>query len=766
MTSQKQRARVRFGLMAGASIAACVLAMGSVRAADADTTAETTASDARERIIVIGVKDKGVSSGTKSDTPLMKTPQAITVIDSDELLRRNALSINQAMTYVAGISPNQRGGTVTRYEQMNLRGFTPGFYLDGMRMIAGPYSTPQIDFNRIDHIDVVKGPASVLYGNSTPGGLINLTSKVPEKHAFGRAEIAGGNYNSVRGALDYNQPLDEDGRYLLRVVAGGQRTDGFTDQTQSERYHVSPMLTFSPSEHTSLTLILAYQHDPQGGGYSGVPAFGSALPNPFGVLPRDINTGDPAYERFNRHQRSVGFMLRHDFSDALTFRSNLRFQNTELSYRQLYVAGFATAGTGVNRNTDYSTITRGGGGADEDFDTFTVDNHLNAKFGTGVLEHSVLAGVDYQRITGENFQQFNTGMSANPVTSIPNLSLFNPVYGGTMPTLDLTLLSAAYVNTYTARDQVGVYFQDQVAIGRLQLIASGRYDWYKQDSLNNRNNVTTPLKQDAFTMRLGALYELPFGVSPYFSYSESFEPQAGATYLGVPFVPVTGRQYEAGIKYQPKGTNAIFTLSVYDLRRQNVPVGDPAAGTNSIPTNATIQIGETAIRGLELEGRGEVVPGLDVIMAGTYTDAEVTRGAPASGITPTTTGTRPLGTPEWMASTFVTYDFSKSSNPTGFVSGLTVGGGVRYVGGSNGTTTYAVVNGATTFTAFKTKGFTLVDALVSYDLGRLKPSLEGLSAAVNVANLFNTRHVSACPFANSCYFGAARTVTGTLRYRW
>ena len=723
-------------------------------------------------IVVTGLREKQAGSGTKTDTPLMETPQTITVIDNDELVRRNALSINQALGYVAGVAANQRGGMVTRYDQLILRGFAPGVYLDGMRLLAGPYSTPQIDFNRIDHIDVVKGPASVLYGNSTPGGLINLTSKMPERVASGRFELQLGNYDTVRAVADINQPLDADGRWRARIVGGWQKGDGLTRGTFSERYHVSPMLTFAPDDATSLTLIASYQRSPSGGGYSGVSAYGSVLPNPNGRLPRDINTGDPGYERYDHRAKSIEALFRHDFNANLSFRSSARFQNNWLSYRQLYVTGFATTGTGANRNTDYSTIIRGGGGADENFDTLTLDNSFNARFETGPLRHNILAGIDYQHIAGENFQQFNTGVSSNPLASIPNLNLYRPSYGGTLPSFDLTKLSSAYTNSYSKRDQVGVYLQDQIAIGRLQLIASGRYDWYDQTTLNKRSNAMTPFGQTAFTGRLGALYELPFGVSPYVSYSESFEPQTGATWDGVPFDPVSGRQYEAGIKYQPRGTNALFTVSAYDLRRQKVPVGDPRAGTNGIPSTAQIQIGEVRVRGLEFEGRGEVTPGFDVVVAAAYTDAIITQGAPAvaptatSSGTPTTTGTRQLGTPEWAASTFLSYDFGKSGRIVGPLGGLRAGFGVRYVGGSDGTTTYKVINGVTTFERFTTGSFTLVDAMLGYDLGRATPALRGFSLALNASNLFDKTYVSACPFSNSCYFGAGRTVVGSLRLQW
>lgn len=764
---------LRNGLSRPALIA-CALAMPLAAAANEGDEAEDGRGDT---VVITGVNVKGAGSGTKTDTPLMETPQSITVIDGEELTLRNAQSINQALGYVAGVSPNQRGGMVTRYDQLILRGFAPGVYQDGMRLIAGPYSTPQIDFNRVERVDIVKGPASVLYGNSTPGGLVNLVSKLPEATAFGRVELQAGNYDTLRAVADLNQPLDSRGRLLFRIVGGWQKGDGLTEGTFSERYHVSPMVTFAPTDRTSLTLLAAYQRSPSGGGYSGVPAYGSVLPNPNGALRRDLNTGDPGYERYDHKQKAIAAFFRHEFNDSLSFRSNFRFQNNTLSYRQLYIAGFATTGAGANRNSDFTTIIRGGGGADEDFDTLTLDNHFAAKFATGPLRHNVLAGIDYQSITGENFQQFNTGVTTNPVTSIPNLNLYRPVYGGTLPSFDLTRLSSAYVNTYGKRTQVGLYLQDQIAIGRLQLIASGRFDWYDQTTRNKKvapgaNGAATFLSQNAFTARLGALYEFEFGLSPYVSYSESFEPQAGATWNGIPFEPVTGRQYEAGLKFQPRGTSAIFTVSAYDLRRQNVPVGDPAAGTGGIPANAQIQIGEVRVRGVELEGRGEVLPGFDVILAGSYTDAIIARGTPAiaatatSGPVPTTTGTRQLGTPEWLASGFVSYDFGRNATVTGPVGGLKLGAGVRYVGGSDGTTQYAVINGLATFQRFTTDSFTLVDAVLGYDLGKASGALTGISLAVNAANLFDTRHVSACPFNNSCYFGAGRTVTASLRFNW
>jgi iron complex outermembrane receptor protein len=763
------RGRFMVGMLLGTalgSIAVPAFAAEHVPAPTVVATVEPAMADddiqaRKDEIVVNGERiRKTGSTGTKTETPLIRTPQVITSIDEKELTLRNALSINQALGYVAGVSPNQRGNVATRYDQLYVRGFAPGQYMDGMRLLGGVYSTPQIDFHLVERVDVIKGPASVLYGNSTPGGLVNLTSKVPYAESGGRIELAGGNFDLLRSAIDVNQPLDRDHKWLFRVIAGAERSDGFVAMTGNRRYYARPMLTFAPDEATSVTLILNYQRDPESASYSGVPVYGSALANPLGQFATDFNVSEPAYEAFDRKQKSATLLFRHDFNDRLSWATSARYLDVDLHYRQIYLSAFATTGTGANRNTDFSTIVRGGGGSDESFRTITIDNHATAKFATGPLQHTLLAGVDWQNNQGNNDQQFNTGVTTNPATSIPNLTLFAPVYGGVQPNFPLT-----QTRSFRKIDQVGAYVQDQIAIGGLQLIASGRYDWYDQTTVN-RNAAAgaasgvTRLHQTAFTGRLGALYETKFGLAPFVSYSESFEPQTGTGFDGTSFVPVTGRQYEAGLKYQPRGTNALFTLSAFDLRRQNVPTTDPDN------PNFSIQIGEVAVRGIELDGRGEITPGLTVTVAGTYTVPEVTRGTPVVGTGDQlsgVTGTKPLGISKWSASSFVNYDLSRTGG--GALSGFNVGGGVRYVGKSDGTATRVAANQTLT-TRFQSPGYVLVDAVLGYDLGKFDESLKGLSLTANVANLFDKRHIASCFFVNSCYFGASRTVVGSLRFNW
>ncbi len=760
-------------LLAGTALPALAEG-GAVADADAD------AGQVRENddVIVNGVRERRTGeAGAKTPTPLIALPQTVSVIDEAELLRRNVQSINQALGYVAGIAPNQRGNVATRYDQLFIRGFTPATFMDGMRLLGGVYASPQVDFHLVERVDIIKGPASVLYGNSTPGGLVNLTSKVPYREAGGRIELAAGNFDLLRSSIDLNQPLDRDGKFLFRVIAGGERSNGFIARTGNRRYYARPMLTFAPDDRTSLTLILNYQRDPESASYSGVPVFGSALPNPGGPLAVDLNVSEPAYEAFDRTQKSATILFRRQLNDALTWTTNARYLDVGLHYRQIYGTFDANGNLDTNGNTTLSRITRGGGGSDESFRTITFDSRMAAEFATGPLKHTLLAGVDWQNNRGTADQAFATGPNANAAINIPNIDLYRPVYGQNLPSSNL-LLFPGVARTFRKIDQAGIYLQDQIAIGGLNLIASGRQDWYSTLTRNRATgNLTGQLSQSAFTGRLGALYESRFGLSPFVSYSTSFEPQTGNQLVlndkkqavpGATFVPVTGRQYEAGLKYQPRGANALFTLSLFDLRRQNVPAPDPRAGQpdSNVPAGAQIQIGEVKVRGIELDGRGDLAPGLSLTVAGTYNDARVVRGNPPTGTgdqLASVTGTRPLGVPRWSASSFVAYDL-KQAVP-GAMGGFNIGAGVRYVGESDGTA-QITVNRVVQVRRFASPGFVLADAVLGYDFGAMDTRYAGLSFSVNAANLFDKRHIASCFFNNSCYFGASRTVVGTLRYNW
>ena len=581
-------------------------------------TADDDIQTRKDEIVVNGERiRKTGSTGTKTETPLIRTPQVITSIDEKELTLRNALSINQALGYVAGVSPNQRGNVATRYDQLYVRGFAPGQYMDGMRLLGGVYSTPQIDFHLVERVDVIKGPASVLYGNSTPGGLVNLTSKVPYAESGGRIELAGGNFDLLRSAIDVNQPLDRDHKWLFRVIAGAERSDGFVAMTGNRRYYARPMLTFAPDEATSVTLILNYQRDPESASYSGVPVYGSALANPLGQFATDFNVSEPAYEAFDRKQKSATLLFRHDFNDRLSWATSARYLDVDLHYRQIYLSAFATTGTGANRNTDFSTIVRGGGGSDESFRTITIDNHATAKFATGPLQHTLLAGVDWQNNQGNNDQQFNTGVTTNPATSIPNLDPVRARLWRRAAELP------AHPDAQLPQDRPGRRLcagpdrDRRAATDRERPLRLVRPDDGERNAAAGAASGVTRLHQTAFT---GA---------PRRAVRDQVRPRAVRQLFGKLRAAdrhrLRRRIVRAGHRAPVRGRAEVSATrhqrAVHALRVRPAPPerADDRSGTTR---TSQIQIGEVAVRGIELDGRGEITPGLTVTVAGTYTVPE------------------------------------------------------------------------------------------------------------------------------------------------
>lgn len=660
---------------------------------------------------------------------------------------RNAQSLNQALSYVAGAMTNLRGSNATRYDQMTIRGFTPTMFLDGMRLLGGYYASPQIDFHRLSRVDIVKGPA-VLYGNAAPGAVVNEVSKLPSARRETIVDFSAGNYALERGYLDTTGSFDKTGHFLYRLIGGGEAQHGYLRLTRNLRYYVSPEMMWTPDANTSVTFVGSYQRDPKNGSYGDVEPYGSVLHNPNGRIARNFYDGDPSFERFDRQQGSVSTLIKHRFSDFLTFRSNFRYQRLTLSFRDLYDRGL---------QSDQRTISRGLGGSDENMGAVTLDNSFVSKFKTGIFHHTLLAGQDYWENSGWYRYGWHTVDGAGQ--AIPSQDIFSPVYGGNHYTDFVSDLPRTKIN----QQQIGVYGQDQIEIGNLNLIGSIRQDYY--NAKTGTISDTSLTKQNKITWRAAALYHFDFGLSPYFSYSTSFEPQTGVDVYGHSYKPIAGRQYEAGLKYQPKGTGLLLTGSVFDIARNNALVTDPENPNNSI------QIGESRTKGVELEGRAEIYPGLQFLVAITYLDSVYARGNSAKtsvlngNLASGVTGKHALGVPSWMSSTFLSYDFRDARFVRGAFHGLMVGGGFRYTGPTDGVTT-TIINGQTANLRFRVPAYTLGEITARYDFSVLSNRMHGLTIQMNIDNIAGTKYVSSCSVTSWCWYGAPRTVVGSLHYQW
>ncbi|MDT4328694.1 TonB-dependent siderophore receptor [Methylomonas sp. MS20] len=684
-----------------------------------------------------GYVAKHSTAGSKTDTPLIETPQAISVIDNAEFTARAAQNITQAVAYTPGLLTGMFGPS-TRDDYFNLRGFDAPQYLDGTRLAGANYANLRIDPYGLERIEVLRGPASVLYGQNPPGGLINMVSKRPTAQPFHELQMLGGSFGRVQGALDFSGPLDDQGQFLYRLTALGRGSDSQVDFSKDDRYFVAPSFTWQPDANTSLTFLSHYQKDDAGNTMQFLPYQGSVVGNPNGRLPTSTFLGEPGFDHYRREQFAVGYAFEHRFNRHWAVRQNLRYADVKSDYPVTFALGFVTDNDGVP--VDYRTVSRLAGLYRDQAGTFTLDNHAQADFAIGDVRHTALLGLDFRQINGDRQRGFG---------SPSDLDMYSPVYGQPFAEPQIETL----VNQQ--QDQIGLYGQDQIQWRQWIATIGVRYDWASNASLRtdyydsdtDRIDYAKPRysgsRQDdaAFTYRTGLSYLFDSGVAPYFNYSESFEPTAGSTFAGTPFKPTTGQQFEIGVKYQPPGVKALITLAAFELTQQNVVTPDP----DPAHVGFSIQTGAARSRGIELEGKARLEMGLDVTAALALIESQVTKTNEANQL-----GKKLSYTPETQGSLWLDY-----TQPSGALAGLGLGGGVRYTGSNYGDLSNSQ----------KAPSYTLIDASVHYELGKLHRRLRGARLGVNISNLFDREYVATCG-EGSCYYGDRRNVLASLRYIW
>lgn len=657
------------------------------------------------------------ATGTKTDTPLIEVPQSISVVTRDQMVAQNVQNVPQALRYTAGIEAESRGNLVGGADIIYGRGFIMDRYYNGLKLQGGAgYITPQIDVYNLERIEVLRGPASVLYGSASPGGLVNLVNKMPTTEAHYGAFAQGGNYNSFAAGLDVGGPVDADNTLFYRVTGVARTADNQVQFNKSQRLSISPSLTWKPDADTSVTVMFNYQYDPHVGLYNFVPAAGSVLPNPNGTIPRSFYAGDPNYNQYSRDQMSIGYLAERRLNDTFTLRQNGRYIYDDGQLKQVLPASLAANG---------QTLNRFNASVNENTSTLSVDTQLQSTFTTGPLSHRLLTGVDYQ------WNYFNQWLGLG--FNVPSINIFAPVY--------YVPIGAVTPSTITGQTltQVGLYAQDQIKFDRLSLLLGVRNDWTTTIT-DNRIAFTSNTQSDSkASWRAGLVYEFENGVAPYFSYSTSFQPAIGVSRTGTPFQPITGEQYEAGIKFQPAGHKSFVMGSIYQITQQNVLTTDP------LNVLFQTQTGEIRSRGIEFSATIVPTEGLNLVEALSYNDPKITKGA-ASEI-----NHMPAFVPNMLVSLWG--DYTLQSGP---LKGFQFGGGLRYVG-----FTYA-----TSANTLQIPGYSLFDAMIAYDLGGIAPKLQGVTAAVNATNIFNTQYVSECSNVTNCLYGQGTSVLASLRKKF
>lgn len=670
---------------------------------------------------VRGYTAKRTATATKTDAPIIETPQSISVITSDFAKAIGANRVRDALGYTAGVTAAPYGGE-SRFEWFNVRGFyalTPGFYLDGLQLRNNnTWSVWRTENYATERIELMRGPSSVLYGQNSPGGLTNIVSKKPLEEASHELQVQLGNFSRRQIAGDFTGPLNEDGSVLYRLIGVVRDAELPVDGVKDDHVFIAPSLTWKISDATTLDLQAQYFKDEAGVYSRGVPLVGSLLSNPNGKIPADNFFGDKDFDRFDQDQWMVGYRFEHHFNDRFAFRQNTRYGEMDIDYRALYPGSFIAVNAGNPSDpANFRTMSRANFGSVEKADAFNMDNQFEAKFDFGAWKHTFLAGLDYQR---SNFDQFtfygDSGTTIDAYTEATTGAIVTP---------------APYADASTKLTQTGIYLQDQIKFDeRWVATLGGRYDSAKINTNNHLSSTKSEQKDSEFTARAGLVYLMPNGFAPYVSYSESFVPNTTVNpATGKPFDPESGKQYEVGLRYQPPQSKESYSAAIFQLTRENV--------VNSDSSFVPRQNGEIRVRGLELEASLQPIDRMNMVAAWTWTpEANVTRN-PAN---PNTVGKQATPVPRHQLSLWTDYKW-----PVGIKAGL----GLRYVGSTEGIDESPPK---------ALSAYTLVDAMLGYSTGQW-------DFALNARNLTDKEYMSTCD-TSQCYYGDPRSVIGTLTYKF
>lgn len=664
------------------------------------------------------------AAGTKTDTALVEAPRSISVATRQQMEDRGVQNLDDAVRYMPGIVASSYGSD-TRADWLLVRGFEPTQFLDGLPLPKGVYANPKQETWNLERLALLRGPASSVYGQTPPGGLLDMVSRRPSAESSHEIQLQYGSDNHRQISFASTGKIDDEGRFLYGL-SGVLRDSGTqVDHIDNKRYNIAPSLTWNIDPDTKFTLLTQFTRDDTGITSQFLPVQGTKIHSPLGNISHHKNLGDPDWEYYDRTYYALGYAFEHRLNDVWQFKQNLRYTKSDLSFQALTPGAYPFTQVDAEGNVGRSSTS-----VDEDISQFAVDNNFQGDFATGDIRHTLLIGLDHQRTNTNYTSIFGDGLTTN---------VNNPIYG--QPIVRPSRSTAFYdydQKTY----QTGLYIQDQMALDQWRLTLGGREDWvHTGTKFFNKGDATNTERDKKFSGNAAISYVFDSGFVPYLSYAESFQPTSKATASPTEsFKPTEGKQWELGIKYQPPGSNTLLTAAVYDLTQKNVSV----TTTNSDNVSITSQTGEVKVKGLELEAVSDVTDNLKVIAAYTLAKSEVQKGD--------FKGNRLQLMPNQQASLWADYTWHN-----GVLDGFGIGAGARYTGNTYG-------NRGNTWLG-KADAYTVFDAAVHYDLGRLDNSLKGASLALNATNLFDKDYISTCD-SFYCYYGDQRSVVASATYKW
>lgn len=700
--------------LCGAAIFA-VSMMTAARAEDARPDAADNAGGEADSIVVTAP-----TAGTKTETPIVQIPQPLTIITADEYLSQGAISISDTVKYAAGVLASPYGRD-TRVDGFNVRGIDALQFRDGMRDIFSYYASITSDPYNFSRVEIVRGPASVLFGQGSIGGLVNLVTKTPEFKTGGEFNVVYGSYDRKEALGDVNVALADN--LAIRAVARVRDADTYVDHVPDDRVMFAPSIRWQPTPDTDIVLTGLYQEDDTGSTSQFLPIVGTFLPNPGnpgGRLDPYTFVGKPGWDRYEGRSLQGGGSVVHKFSDNVRLSVKARYIDSDLDYNYHGVNSYLSP---LNPyGPDGRTVSMSSSASQARMNVFSTDNNLQFTFNTGPnIEHKLLVGIDYSwNKVGKR--------SARGAGQLVDL------YDIDRDALDEPVATGPYA--YESQKQLGVYVQDQIRFyDRVSVVLGARRD---------RVTTSSGSKDKATTFRAGIIGELGWGFSPFFSYTESFLPIAGSVQGpgGVvisPYRPSTGTQYEVGMKWQPE-PNTLVTVTAFKIKEQNRVL--------YLADNATTQSGVLNTKGIEVEASHTLPGNFELLVNYGYNKLKSEVNSSLDYM------------PRHTASAWTTKTFGVSEGAQ-----LRLGGGVVYTGksistglmdpyGLNPTTIpagslYSVV----------TPSRTTVDALAEI-------TRDNWRFSINATNLLNKKQFASCLARGDCFVAAPRNVMGTIGYRF
>jgi iron complex outermembrane recepter protein len=662
-------------------------------------------------LLVTGVQDgyrvPNATTGTRTETPIRDIPQSIQVVPRQVFEDQNITELGDALRNVSGVISTNNSQTTTG-DSAIIRGFTAGLnsnsYVNGIKLTN--FAGRRRSTANVEQVEVLKGPASVLYGQGEPGGIINVVTKKPLFEPRYEAELTVGSFDFYRPSIDITGPLTEDKTIRYRLNADYLTSNSFVDFSEREQFTINPVITFDIGENTTFTIEGEYSKEVATANVS-LPAVGTVLKNPLGQVPRSRFLFYPDLPPQDRRLTTAGYLLQHKFSDSWQLRNSFRasFEKVNESYNFLSFRD-------DNRTVDITGFRR----ENADNKTYNLQTDVLGKFQTGSVKHEVLVGLEWNRL--DSFDD-------SRAFSLPSLDLFNPNYN--ISPVDFGQPRPFKFN----QDSIGVYAQNLISFGeRVKLLLGGRFDWVNaKDNFfgNSQEQFNTN-----FSPRVGLVYQPIQPVSLYASYSQSFIPALFSSFNrntdGTPFKPTTGKQFEVGVKTELLDGKLSATLAAYQITKQNIATPDPNR------PGFSIQIGEQQSQGIELDIAGQPIPGLNLIASYAYTDAKTTKDN--SGFE----GNRANNVPEHSASFWATYEIQKGS-----LRGLGFGSGIVFVGDRPGDSR----------NSFELPSYVRTDAAIFYRRDNFRFGL-------NFRNLFDVYYAVSSDDKSNVRIGAPFTVTGTI----